>query len=247
MTRTLRLAAAAVIAATFLYTPAKGADMATASPEKGFLMRSVRTGETSVKYVVYVPPIYEQGKPMPAIVFLNGAGECGTDGLKQIAVGLGPAVMFDVDHWPFIVIFPQKQDVRHGWEDEDAMVMDTLQKCRKDYGIDGSRIYLTGLSQGGHGTWTIAAKHPSLFAAIAPVCGWADQETAKKLAGVPAWVFHGDADQAVKVQSSRDMAKWLEESGGSPKLTIYPGVGHNSWDNAYRNEKLYEWFLQHKR
>ena len=94
----------------------------------GFLMKSIPLESRDVKYVVYVPPFYDPEKHMPAIVFLNGMGECGTDGLKQIAQGLGTAVMFDVEKWPFIVIFPQKQDTYADWEDEDDMVMAILEK-----------------------------------------------------------------------------------------------------------------------
>jgi len=213
--------------------------------ERGFIMKSVTVGGIDMKYVVYVPLVYDPAKPMPAIIFLNGAGECVTDGLKQALIGLGMAVMLDSTQWPFIVIFPQKQDVKTLWEDEDAMLMATLKQSKKDYNIDDTRLYLTGLSQGGHGTWAIAAKHPDLFAAIAPICGWGDEDIAKKVAKVPVWAFHGDKDEAVYVERSREMEKWITAAGGACKLTIYPDVGHNSLDNAYRNENLGAWFLEH--
>jgi len=215
--------------------------------EKGFLMKTIELDGKSVKYVVYIPPAYQPDKPMPAIIFLNGAGECGTDGLKHACVGLGSAIMMDVEKWPFIVIFPQKQTVQSKWEDEDPMVMAILDKTKHELTIDESRIYLTGLSQGGHGTWTIASMHPDLFAAIAPICGWADQDVAKKLAKMPTWIFHGDKDEAVNVDRSHDMETWLKAEGNSCKLTIFPGVGHNSWDKAYREENLPAWFLEHKK
>ncbi|MEN6520773.1 MAG: prolyl oligopeptidase family serine peptidase [Armatimonadota bacterium] len=212
---------------------------------KGFLMKTVKVSGKSIKYVAYVPPTYDPKKPAPTIVFLNGAGECGTDGLRQIVVGLGSAVMTDVEKWPFIILFPQKQTVKSNWEDEDAMVMAILAKTKKELNVDSSRLYLTGLSQGGHGTWAIAAKHPDIFAAIAPICGWGDETIAKKLTKMPVWAFHGDADEAVPVAASVDMKKNLEAAGGSCRLTIYPGVGHNSWDKGYRDEFLAEWFLQY--
>lgn len=218
-----------------------------APAERGFLMKTVSVGGKDMKYVVYVPLAYDPTKPMPTIIFLNGVGECGTDGLKHALIGLGSAVMLDSTQWPFIVIFPQKQDKKANWEDEAPMVMAILKQTKQELNIDDSRLYLTGLSQGGHGTWAIAARHPDLFAAIAPVCGWGDEEIAKKLAKMPIWVFHGDADDAVKVESARDMEKWIIAAGGECKLTIYPGVGHNSWDNAYRNENLGAWFLEHEK
>lgn len=212
---------------------------------KGFLIKTIEVEGKSYKYVVYVPPTYDPQKPAPAIISLNGAGECGTDGLKHITVGLGSAVMLNAERWPFIILFPQKQTVNSNWEDEDAMVMAILEKAKKEYNIDSSRLYLTGLSQGGHGTWAIAAKHPDLFTAIAPICGWGDEEIAKKLAKMPIWAFHGDADEVIPVAESIKMKEYLEASGGTCKLTVYSGVGHNSWDKAYRDENLAEWLLKH--
>lgn len=214
---------------------------------KGFIAKDVEVTGKQVKYVVYVPRTYDPAKPMPAIIFLNGMGECGTDGFKQLSAGLGTAIMVNPDKWPFIVMFPQKQHTHGKWEEEDDMVMAILEKTRREYSINDSRLYLTGLSQGGHGTWTIAAKHPDLFAAIAPVCGWGDESIAKALAKMPIWVFHGDQDEAVKVQSAYDMQKWLQACGGTCQMSIYPGVGHNSWDRAYREEDLAQWFLKHKK
>lgn len=214
--------------------------------ERGFLARTITVNGSEAKYVVYVPADYDPEKPMPTIVFLNGAGECGTDGWRQV-YHFGGAIMLEPAKWPFIIIFPQKQDVKHAWEDEEPMVMAILEKSRHEFNIDDSRLYLTGLSQGGHGTWTIAAMHSNLFAAIAPVCGWADENVAKNVAKLPIWTFHGDADQAVNVECSREMEKWITAAGGQCKLTIYPEVGHNSWDNAYRTEGLGQWFLEHKK
>lgn len=220
----------------------------TASAEiaKGFLMKSVTIGDSRAKYAVYVPPSYDPAKPMPTIVFLNGLGECGTDGLRQIAVGLGAAVMVNVEKWPFIIVFPQKRKQSAAWEEEDAMVMATLEATKREYSVDISRIYLTGLSQGGHGTWTIAALHPDVFAAAAPLCGWANEAVAGKLVDMPVWAFHGGADEVVKPDGSRKMDEWIRADGGSScRLTIYPDVGHNCWDKAYRDENLNEWFLEH--
>jgi len=221
-------------------------------PPRGFIAKTMKMDGKEIKYVVYVPAAYDAKKPMPTIIFLNGYGECGTDGWKQV-YHFGGAIMLSAEKWPFLVLFPQKQYALdpskepNPWEDQDPMVMAILEKSEREYNIDKSRIYLTGLSQGGHGTWAIAAKHPDIFAAIAPVCGWADKETAQKLAKMPIRIFHGDADQAVNVQCSLDMEKWIKEAGGSCDLKVYPGVGHNSWDKAYREEDLGAWFLQHHR
>ena len=210
---------------------------------KGFIARTMTIGTREIRYVVYVPTAYDPAKPNPAIIFLNGMGECGRDGWRQ-CFHFGNAIMLDTEKWPFIVVFPQKQSKESFWEDEEIVMMTAFEQTKNEYNLDLSRIYLTGLSQGGHGTWAIAAKHPDMFAAIAPVCGWGDEKIAAKLAKMPVWAFHGDADQAVNVDRSRDMKKWVEAAGGEVKLTIYPGVGHNSWDKAYRDENLGEWFLR---
>ncbi len=214
--------------------------------QRGFIMKTIKVDDKEMNYAVYAPLSYDPAKPMPTILFLNGKGECGSDGLRQ-CYHFGGAIMLDSDKWPFIVLFPQKQDSESLWEDEEPMAMAVFEQAKKDYNIDLSRLYLTGLSQGGHGTWAIAARHPDLFAAIAPVCGWADEEIAKKVVKLPIWTFHGDHDKAVDVERSREMERWINAAGGNCKLTIYPGVGHNSWDNAYRNENLGDWFLQHKK
>ena len=221
----------------------------SADTPRGFLAKSIKLGGKDIKYVVYVPPAYDPSKPNPTIISLNGKGECGTDGFRQV-FHLGGAIMLSMEKWPFIILFPQKQYAleeweEHPWEDQDDMVMAILKKSEAEYKIDKSRLYLTGLSQGGHGTWALAAKHPDLFAAIAPICGWGDQSMASKLGKMPIWTFHGDADTTVLPDKSQEMVNWIKEAGGSPKFTVYPGVGHNSWDKAYREENLPEWFLEH--
>lgn len=220
----------------------------SASAEKtDFISKAVSIAGRELRYAIYVPADYDPNKPQPTILFLNGHGECGTDGLKQTTAGLGTAVSLDADAWPFLIIFPQKQEYEANWEEEEEMVMAILDQTRNEYNVDPSRLYLTGISQGGHGTWAIASEHPELFAAIAPVCGWGDQQMAERLVGMPIWTFHGDADSAVPVKYTVAMADFLKAAGGDCKLTIYPGVEHNSWDKAYQEEKLGEWFLQHSK
>lgn len=233
----------AVLALFFLCSTACRAE---AEIPKGLLLKSMEVEGKDIKYAVYVPAVYDGKKAMPAVIHLNGYGECGTDGLKQ-AYHFMTAVMLKSSNWPFIVIFPQKQEHNSMWEDEEALVLTALEQTKREYKIDSDRLYLTGLSQGGHGVWAIAARHPKLFAAIAPVCGWGDQSLAAKLTELPIWAFHGEADTTVLPERSIEMAKWINDAGGSCKLTLYPEVGHNSWDKAYRDENLNEWFLQHRR
>ncbi len=214
---------------------------------KGFLLKTIEQDRQKYRYVLYVPEDYDATKPYPAIIFLNGAGECGRDGLKQAAVGIGPAIMLDVDKWHFLVLIPQKPDIKDSWEDDDKLVLSMLDATKKAYKVDADRLYLTGLSQGGHGTWAIGAKHPELFAAIAPICGWGDVKTAEALKNTPIWAFHGEADMTVPVKGSIDMVDAVKAAGGDAKITTFPGVGHNSWDNAYRGAGLADWFLLHTR
>lgn len=213
----------------------------------GFLIQQQDFTERSATYVVFVPPTYSPDQDWPAIVLLHGMGESGTDGLKQVSVGLGTAIQRDIEAWPFIVLMPQKPDRQSKWAEHEAMVMKLLDRTREEYRVDPDRIYLTGLSQGGYGTWAIGARHSDLFAALAPVCGGGDPATADRLAKMPIWCFHGETDEAVPVARSQEMVSAVEAAGGRPKLTIYPGVGHNSWDKAYRDEGLAGWLLEHRR
>jgi predicted peptidase len=217
----------------------------SAAPESGFLDKTIDYNGAVVKYIVYVPKGYDPEKPHPTILFLHGAGEQGDDGKKQAAQGLGNAIKLAEDKWNFIVIFPQKPSGGGGFMRHEKLLLDIIEKTRKEYKVDDKRFYITGLSMGGYGTWALACKYPTMFAAAAPICGGGDPAEAAKIKDLPIWNFHGDKDSAVPIQKSQEMIDALKAAGGNPKFTIYEGVGHNSWDRAYREEKLYEWFLQH--
>lgn len=214
--------------------------------ERGFLRRTVRDRGAERRYAVYVPDLYDPAEPIPAILFLHGRGEEGTDGWAQVAVGLGPAVMLEPRSWPFVVIFPQKPRDPTGWLEHESLALASLDRSREEWSIDPSRIYLTGVSLGGFGAWMLAPRHRSLFAAIAPVCGGGDPGDAAALAGVPTWAFHGSDDRIVPLQHSERMIQAVRAAGGEPRLTVYPGVGHASWDPAYRTSGLSEWLLEQR-
>jgi len=227
-----------------------------ADAKTGFLDLVFKDADgTESKYILFVPHDYkpDEKKMYPIILFLHGAGETGSDGKKQAAVGLGPAIKKREKEFPFFAIFPQansKTAVVGRWthKSPDAQrALLILDKTMKDYPINDKQVYLTGLSMGGFGTWDLAAKYPERWAAIAPVCGGGDPATAKNFKDLPCWCFHGDADSAVKVKLSRDMIDALKAAGGTPKYTEYPGVGHNSWDAAYGTDDLYKWMLDHKK
>jgi predicted peptidase len=219
--------------------------LGSAAPETGFLDKTIDSNGTAVKYIVYVPKGYDPEKAHPTILFLHGSGEQGDDGKKQATQGLGNAIRLAEDRWNFIVIFPQKPPGRGGFNQHEKLILDIVEKTKKEYKVDDKRFYITGLSMGGYGTWMLTCKYPTMFAAAAPICGGGNPAEAAKIKDLPIWNFHGDKDTAVPIKQSQDMIDAVKAAGGTPKFTIYPGVGHNSWDKAYREEKLYEWFLEH--
>ena len=217
----------------------------------GFIDKVYKDGDGKEhKYVVFIPTDYKDDKDYPCILFLHGAGEKGTDGEKQAKVGFGKAIrdrIKDKKDCAFIAILPQAEK---GWQANGADAKNALailDAVGKDYKVDKKRVYLTGLSMGGFGTWSLAASHPDRWAAMVPVCGGGDPKTADRIKDIPCWCFHGDADDAVPVDRSRTMMQALWAAGGHPNYTEYPGVGHNSWDKAYATADLYEWLLKHQR
>jgi predicted peptidase len=140
--------------------------------ETGFLNRTVTVGRALSRYQVYVPHSYDPASSWPVILFLHGAGERGADGLIQTEVGLGPAIRRFPERYPAIVVFPQapKDSL---WQGASAqMAMAALEQTIREYSADVRRLYLTGLSMGGHGSWYLSYHHPDRFAAVAPICGW---------------------------------------------------------------------------
>jgi len=228
----------------------------TPSP-RGFILAELATAAAPFLYAVYVPRDYDATKPWPCILFLHGSGESGTDGLKQIIQGLGSAIQWNQSEWPFIVLLPQKPVERDQWETYDTSLMAILDKAKSDYNIDLDRIYLTGLSQGGHGTWALASKHPGIFAAIAPICGYSSPLTpegiADSIGNVPVWAFHGLDDNVVKPEETTKIVDAIKmhrqgkSEAAEVKSSLYPGVNHGSWDRAYRTEHLAAWLLSHRR
>lgn len=214
----------------------------------GFLDRVHKDADgKEAKYVLFVPEHYKADKAYPAILFLHGAGETGTDGKKAAQVGLGPAIKKHQKTFPAFAIFPQSQKRTWGADSGDGKrALAILAEVEKEYKVDPKRVYLTGLSMGGFGTWSFAAKYPERWAAIVPVCSGGDPNQAAKIKDIPCWVFHGGADNVVSAKKSHDMVEALKAAGGHPKYDEYPGIGHNSWDKAYGTPELYDWlFKQH--
>ena len=233
------------------------------------LNRSVTLGKTAYRYQVYVPREWTGNKRWPVILFLHGAGERGDDGLAQTQVGIATAIRLHADRFPCVVVMPQ---CRRGlwWPHPEmaAQALAALEKTVKEFKGDPDRVYLTGLSMGGYGTWSLAYRFPGKFAALAPICGgvrpparspaqpdspFADPKidpytlVAGKVGKTPVWMFHGDADQAVPVDESRKMNQAIKTAGGVVKYTEYAGVGHNSWDKAYADPEFMPWLLSQRR
>lgn len=204
------------------------------------------TVKVKLDYLLFLPEGYGEGdKKWPLILFLHGAGESG-DNLEKVKIHGPPKIVETKHDFPFILVSPQSPG--RGWN-ADAL-KGLLDQVIADYRVDRNRVYLTGLSMGGFGTWSLAAAYPEMFAAIAPICGGGNPAEAKRLKDLPIWVFHGAKDPAVPLQRSQDMVDVLKAAGADEKtlkFTVYPDAGHDSWTETYNNPQLYEWFLSHTR
>ena len=201
----------------------------------------------SLGYLIALPEGYDKdGDPVPLLLFLHGAGERG-DNLEKVKMH-GPPKMVEKGHdFGAIVVSPQCP-ADSWWPREVDMLIALLDKLEKEHNIDKDRIYVTGLSMGGYGTFALCARQPGRFAAAVPVCGGGDLFDARKLSKMPMWLFHGEADRVVPVEESQRMVKYMNERNGEhAKLTTYPGVGHNSWGPAYSDEAMWKWLFEQKR
>lgn len=199
-----------------------------------------------LKYDLFVPADYDGKKEFPLMLFLHGAGERGDD-LAKVRVWGPPRLVKSRKDFPFIVISPQCPK-NSWWTKQLTGLTRLVDHVAGELKVNKQKMYCTGLSMGGYGTWALCAKHPRLFAAAAPICGGGDVELAEKLTDLPIWAFHGGADRVVPVDGSKKIVARIKELGGKKaKLTIYEGVGHNSWSKAYATEELYKWMLSHSR
>ncbi len=210
--------------------------------QTGHSLKRKITKNVECNYLIFLPLDYSSRRePWPLILCLHGIGECGDD-LELVKKHGVAKIVENRPDFPFIVLSPQCP--AEGWW--SAEVLGTLlDEVEKKYRVDKTRIYVTGLSMGGFGTWDLALAYPHRFAAIAPICGGSKPVLAHRIKHLPTWAFHGAKDKTVPLSSSQDMIRSIRRSGGKPKLTIYPNEAHDSWTQTYENPRLYKWFLSH--
>lgn len=206
---------------------------------------------------IHIPEGYDADKAYPLIVFLHGSGERGDDGEAQTTSGLGNAIRENPERFPCIVYMPQcPKSVKWSGEREGQEAMrsphDFIQvgiaTIKERFSIDEDRVYLTGLSMGGRGTYTYGSKHLDEFAAFLVVCARGSKREAIALANKPLWIFHGEADDVIPIKAAEYTVNAIQKTGKKVKFTRYPGVGHNSWDRAYGKEQgAIEWLLEQRR
>jgi predicted peptidase len=230
-------------------------DMKPAPPKQlreRFTHREVRRHE--LRYLLSFPEGYDKSskKKWPLLLFLHGAGERGTN-LNKVAVHGPPKLIEKGTKLPFVVVSPQCPE---GEVWDDATLLALIDKLSAKHRIDTKRIYLTGLSMGGYGSWSLATRHPERFAAVAPICGGGErirlllmsESQRKALKSLGIWAFHGAKDSVVPLEESERMIKAVKAAGNpAPKFTIYPEADHDSWTEAYNNPELFAWFLKHSR
>ena len=214
-------------------------------------------------YLILPPLKIEEGKQYPLLFFMHGAGERGND-VQKLLPHLPRQMAKEewLEKYPCFMVIPQCRDgeqwVDQAWSQKEsvpieeeptaqmAMAMAVLDQSLETLPIDRNRIYLTGLSMGGFGSWDLAMRRPELFAAVAPVCGGGDETQAARLKNIPIWAAHGDADTVVWPVRTRTMVEAIKAEGGNVKYTEYPGVGHNSWTPFYSNpDGVIPWMFQH--
>ncbi len=201
--------------------------------------------ELAFRYLAYLPDGYEAEaeRRWPLVLFLHGAGERGDD-LNKVALHGPPRRIQEGERFPFILVAPQCP-ADAWWEPETLIPF--VDYVESAYRVDRDRIYVTGLSMGGFGTWGLALAQPERFAAIAPVCGGGLAFYTRRIPHLPVWVFHGARDSVVPLSESERMVEALRRYGGNVKFTVYPDADHDSWTETYANPELYAWLLAQRR
>jgi predicted peptidase len=221
-------------------------------------------------YRILYPENYDKTKKYPLVLFLHGGGERGTDNEKQLVNGVKAFLEPENrSKFPCIVIAPQcpedsywasvkfertkyplELDFNYGYNITKGLqlAIDLTNSVMKSESVDNKRVYITGLSMGGMGSLEAVYRYPKMFAAIAAVCGGADLNSySKKQSKIPFWLFHGSVDGVIAVDNSRQLNEKLKALGADVQYTEYPGVNHNSWENAYVEPGLFPWMFSKSR
>jgi predicted peptidase len=232
---------AVVLIGILAFSPSYGVSGDTTKQESCELNRTVKV---TMRYLLYLPKDYEQKASWTLMLFLHGAGERGDD--LALVKRHGPPQLIEAGkQFPLIVVSPQCPS-RRWWEPSELAAL--LDEIVEKYKVDQDRVYVTGLSMGAFGTWSLAAYQPKRFAAIVPICGGGEPTVVKLVAqAVPTWAFHGAKDPLVPLERSEKMVEAVKKSGCEVKFTVYPEAGHDAWTETYSNPQLYEWLLQQKR
>lgn len=195
-----------------------------------------------IHYLLYLPEEYttDVEEKFPLLLFLHGGGESGND-IEKVKTHGPPKLIEEGKEFPFLVLSPQNIYHKKFWDEQAVIAL--LDTILSRYNVDSNRVYLTGMSRGGYGAWTIAMQYPERFAALAPICGATPLPYARWIKDIPIWVFHGAQDETIPVEESIEIVNYLLELGADVKLTTYPNLGHNSWDTTYANPELYQWML----
>lgn len=200
------------------------------------------------KYALYVPPQYDDAPShrWPVILFLHGSVLCGQDGIKQTYKGLPKYITSRPDRFPFITIMPQAHAMWFRGEEAHAVWI-ILDAVLRQYRADPDRIYVTGLSMGGYGTWELAMTRPDIFAAAIPIAGAGNQAFVSNVRHLAIWAFHGKLDRNVPVSGSREPIAELQRLGAEPRYTEFADLPHECWDRAYATQGLWRWLLKQRR
>jgi predicted peptidase len=213
----------------------------------------------TLPYRLLKPDQIESGKSYPLVLFLHGAGERGSDNAQQLSNAARQfARPINRRKYPCFVLAPQCPSgkswsvwSKHAMLGEPTVPMklalELLDRLVAELPVDKNRIYVTGLSMGGHGTWDVIARRPGYFAAAMPICGGGDPAQAAKMTKLPIWAFHGDRDDRVPYQRTVEMIEAIRQAGGEPKMTIFRGVDHDCWGLAYGNPAVLDWLFAQKK
>jgi alkaline phosphatase D len=207
-------------------------------------------GKTTLPYRLYSPPLKSKEDRLPLVIFLHGVGARGDDNQIQLAktgfLELINQSGFPKKH-PCFILAPQCAESANWSAQNGDALTGLIEQLVLDNQIDTNRIYITGQSMGGFGTWEAIRRDPKRFAAAAPICGGGDPDMSASFVHIPVWAFHGADDQVVKPEKSREMIESLKNAGGSPRYTELKGVGHASWVNAYGAPDLWDWMFRQQR